>query len=163
MVSRRQQLGAEGEARVARHYEARGYSVLDRNWRCRDGELDLVLRHGRTLVVCEVKTRSSAAFGTPAEAVTGKKQAKLRLLARRYLETAPFRPGRSASTSLPSSPARSRSSRTPSDQRTRPGRRRARCSQQPLCQWRRRSGARRGTATRWKVRGGMSWLQPGQM
>ena len=92
MVSRRQQLGADGEARVARHYEARGYGVLDRNWRCREGELDLVLRHGRTLVVCEVKARSSAAFGTPAEAVTEKKQAKLRLLARRYLETAPFRP-----------------------------------------------------------------------
>jgi len=92
MVSRRQQLGAEGEARVADHYEARGYTVLDRNWRCRDGELDLLLRHGRTLVVCEVKTRTSAAFGTPAEAVTTKKQAKLRLLARRYLDTASFRP-----------------------------------------------------------------------
>jgi putative endonuclease len=93
MVSRRQQLGAEGEARVARDYEARGYTVLERNWRCREGELDLVLRNGRTLVVCEVKTRSSAAFGTPAEAVTRPKQAKLRLLARRYLETSPFRPG----------------------------------------------------------------------
>jgi putative endonuclease len=92
VVSRRQQLGAEGEARVARHYEARGYTVLDRNWRCRDGELDLVLRQGRTLVVCEVKTRSSAAFGTPAEAVTAKKQAKLRLLAREYLGATPFRP-----------------------------------------------------------------------
>ena len=50
MVSRRQQLGADGEARVADHYEARGYTVLERNWRCRDGELDLVLRSGRTLV-----------------------------------------------------------------------------------------------------------------
>ena len=47
---------------------------------------------GRTLVICEVKTRSSAAFGTPAEAVTRAKQAKLRLLARHYLDTAPFRP-----------------------------------------------------------------------
>jgi putative endonuclease len=92
VVSRRQQLGAEGEARVADHYEARGYTLLERNWRCRDGELDLVLRTGRTLVICEVKTRSSAAFGTPAEAVTRVKQAKLRLLARRYLETAPFHP-----------------------------------------------------------------------
>jgi len=92
VVSRRQELGAEGEARVADHYEARGYTLLERNWRCREGELDLVLRTGRTLVICEVKTRSSAAFGTPAEAVTRVKQAKLRLLARRYLETAPFRP-----------------------------------------------------------------------
>ena len=92
MVSRRQQLGADGEARVAHHYQARGYTVLERNWRCRDGELDLILRTGRTLVVCEVKTRSSAAFGLPAEAVTAAKQAKLRLLARQYLATAPFRP-----------------------------------------------------------------------
>jgi putative endonuclease len=92
MVSRRQQLGAEGEARVAHHYEERGYTVLDRNWRCRDGELDLVLRDGRTLVVCEVKTRSSVAFGTPAEAVTAKKQAKLRTLARQWLASSSFRP-----------------------------------------------------------------------
>ena len=92
MASRRQQLGAEGEARVARHYEARGYTVLDRNWRCRDGELDLVLRHGRRLVVCEVKTRSSAAFGTPAEAVTRAKQTKLRALARQWLAGSSFRP-----------------------------------------------------------------------
>ncbi len=77
---------------VARHYESLGYTVLERNWRCREGELDLVLRHGRTLVVCEVKTRSSAAYGTPAEAVTSAKQQKLRLLTRRYLQAAPFRP-----------------------------------------------------------------------
>lgn len=51
-----------------------------------------MLRRGRTLVVCEVKARSSAAFGTPAEAVTRAKQAKLRFLARRYLATASFRP-----------------------------------------------------------------------
>jgi putative endonuclease len=78
---------------VARHYEALGYEVLSRNWRCREGELDLVLRRGRTLVVCEVKTRTSTAFGTPAEAVTRTKQQKLRLLTRRYLQSAPFRPG----------------------------------------------------------------------
>ncbi len=52
MVTRRQQLGAEGEALVARHYEGAGYTLLARNWRCRDGELDLVLRKGRTLVIC---------------------------------------------------------------------------------------------------------------
>jgi putative endonuclease len=92
VVTRRQQLGAEGEALVARHYEGAGYTVLARNWRCRDGELDLVLRKGRTLVVCEVKTRTSVAFGTPAEAVTRAKQVKLRLLARRWLEVSTFRP-----------------------------------------------------------------------
>ena len=92
MVHRRQQLGAEGEALVARHYESQGYTVLDRNWRCRDGELDLVLRRGRMLVVCEVKTRTSAAFGAPAEAVTRTKQARLRLLAGRWLAQSDLRP-----------------------------------------------------------------------
>jgi putative endonuclease len=55
-------------------------------------DFELAIREGATLVICEVKTRSSAVFGTPAEAVTRAKQAKLRLLARHYLERAPFRP-----------------------------------------------------------------------
>jgi putative endonuclease len=82
----RRALGARGEALTARWYEARGYQVLTRNWRCREGELDLVLAHGRTVIVCEVKTRSSNAFGTPAEAVTPAKQRRLRILALRWLE-----------------------------------------------------------------------------
>jgi len=57
-----------------------------RNWRCREGELDLVLRHARLFVFCEVKTRTSTAFGVPAEAVNRTKQAKLRRLAARWLE-----------------------------------------------------------------------------
>jgi putative endonuclease len=89
----RRALGVAGEALAARWYEARGYEVIARNWRCRDGELDLVLRSGRQLVICEVKARSSDRFGTPAEAVTPAKQRKLRKLAGRYLsEAAPFRP-----------------------------------------------------------------------
>jgi len=59
--------------------------VLDRNWRCPLGELDLVLRDGRTLVVCEVKTRSSTRYGSPLEAVTEQKAARLRRLAARWL------------------------------------------------------------------------------
>ena len=62
-------------------YEARGYEVLARNWSCRDGELDIVLRHGRLHVFCEVKARSSGAFGLPAEAVGPLKQARVRRLA----------------------------------------------------------------------------------
>jgi len=87
----RQRLGAEGERAAAAWYEARGYQVVERNWRCREGELDLVLRTGRTLVFCEVKTRSSDRFGTAAEAVTYTKQRKVRLVAGRFLEVAPFR------------------------------------------------------------------------
>ena len=58
---------------------------MDRNWRCRDGELDLVCRRGSTLVFCEVKTRSGSAFGIPAEAVGPTKQARIRRLAARWL------------------------------------------------------------------------------
>jgi putative endonuclease len=84
----RRALGRRGEDLVARWYEAAGYTVLDRNWRCRDGELDLVLRRGRTVVFCEVKTRRSTRFGAPVEAVTAAKQRKLRTLAMQWLGAA---------------------------------------------------------------------------
>jgi putative endonuclease len=86
MTSARRELGARGEDRVAAWYEANGYSVVARNWRCRQGELDVVARRGRVVVFCEVKTRSSTAFGAPVEAVTRTKQARLRVLAARWLE-----------------------------------------------------------------------------
>ena len=94
MTRARQALGAEGESMAARWYEANGYEVLDRNWRCREGELDLVVRRQRTIVFCEVKTRTTAAYGVPAEAVTHAKRQKVRLLAARWLEDAPIRPAR---------------------------------------------------------------------
>ncbi len=59
--------------------------MVARNWRCRDGELDLVVRAGRVLVFCEVKTRSSDAFGSAAEAVVATKRARIRRLAARWL------------------------------------------------------------------------------
>jgi putative endonuclease len=90
-------LGAHGEARVAEWYEARGYVVLVRNWRCRGGEvageLDLVVARGADVVVVEVKTRSSTRFGSPLEAVGPDKQRRLRRLAQRWrAEAAPFPP-----------------------------------------------------------------------
>lgn len=78
-------LGTYGEAFAARYLIQQGMVLLDRNWRCELGELDLVLREGRVLVVCEVKTRSSLAYGTPMEAVTEQKAARLRRLAARWL------------------------------------------------------------------------------
>lgn len=95
----RQRLGARGEQLVADWYAARGYRVVARNWRCREGEIDLVLwSRGRDLVFCEVKTRSSARFGVPAEAVTPAKQRRLRVLAARFL--AAHGPGLAARRSL---------------------------------------------------------------
>jgi len=90
--TRNQALGAFGEAYAARHLAARGMVVLDRNWRCSAGEIDLVLRDGRVLVVCEVKTRSSEAFGSPLEGVTERKAARLRRLAARWLAEHDLRP-----------------------------------------------------------------------
>jgi len=88
----RRALGASGEEAVATWYVEHGYEVVARNWRCRTGELDLILRRGRTFVFCEVKTRSSDAFGAPVEAVTRDKQVRVRHLAARWLEDATMRP-----------------------------------------------------------------------
>lgn len=84
----RRRLGVAGEDLAAAWYAARGYSVLARNWRCREGELDLVVSRGGTLVFCEVKARSSLRMGLPAEAVTPAKQRRIRGLALRWLAAA---------------------------------------------------------------------------
>jgi putative endonuclease len=82
---RRVVLGAFGEKLAAAHYRAQGYAVLERNWRCRAGEIDLICARGTTLVVCEVKARTGSAHGHPLEAVTALKQRRLRRLAAAYL------------------------------------------------------------------------------
>lgn len=74
-------LGRRGEEAAVGYLAELGYLILDRNWRCDQGELDIVARDGGELVVCEVKTRSSTTFGTPAEAITPAKAARLRRLA----------------------------------------------------------------------------------
>ena len=81
----RRALGQRGEALVAEWYERAGYEILDRNWRRREGELDLVLGRGRAVVFCEVKTRSSNRFGAPVEAITRTKQRRIRVLAGLWL------------------------------------------------------------------------------
>jgi putative endonuclease len=81
----RQALGRRGEDLAAAWYEARGYRIVERNWRCRDGELDLVVGGPGLVVFCEVKTRTSEAFGVPAEAVTPAKQRRIRRLATLWL------------------------------------------------------------------------------
>ena len=78
-------LGAYGERLAARHLTEQGLVVLDRNWRCDAGEIDLVLRDGPVLVICEVKTRTSTAYGAPLEAIDQRKVDRLRRLAARWL------------------------------------------------------------------------------
>lgn len=85
MGRERQHLGRHGEALARRAYERAGYTVLAQNWRCADGEIDLVLGRDECVVVCEVKTRATTFYGLPAEAVGWAKQRRLRALAARWL------------------------------------------------------------------------------
>lgn len=78
-------VGRFGEDTAARYLESAGLTVLQRNWRCREGEIDIVAREGDCLVVCEVKTRSGVGFGLPVEAIGRAKAARLRRLACRWV------------------------------------------------------------------------------
>jgi putative endonuclease len=83
------ELGARGEQLAARWYEQNGYVVVDRNWRCRNGEIDLIVARPGELVFCEVKTRASARFGTGLEAVVPAKARKVRQLAASWMASNP--------------------------------------------------------------------------
>ena len=85
VAERRRLLGERGESIAAHHLVASGMVLLDRNWRCDAGEIDLVLRDGRVLVICEVKTRTSTDYGDPLEAIDQRKVDRLRRLAARWL------------------------------------------------------------------------------
>jgi uncharacterized protein (TIGR00252 family) len=85
----RLELGRLGEALAATLLEAAGLRVVARNWRCREGEIDLVAAGPGLLVFCEVKTRRGQGYGSPAAAVTPAKQARLRRLAAAYLAAVP--------------------------------------------------------------------------
>jgi putative endonuclease len=82
----RRERGGTGEDAALAVYVRRGYRLVARNWRCKLGELDLVLVRDDTLVFCEVKTRRGSAFGGGYEAVTWRKRAKVRALAEAFLQ-----------------------------------------------------------------------------
>ena len=81
----RQALGRYGETVAAQLLIEAGLTLLDRNWRCDEGEIDLVLREGAVLVVCEVKTRRGDLGGTPHEAIDDAKLDRLHRLGRRWM------------------------------------------------------------------------------
>jgi len=86
-------LGTYGERMVARYLRESGMEVLDQNWRCSLGEIDLVARDGGCLVVCEVKTRRSTSYGSPVEGVDHRKLARLRRLSASWLAERRAAPG----------------------------------------------------------------------
>ncbi|MHB9003780.1 MAG: YraN family protein [Coriobacteriia bacterium] len=86
------ELGARGEDAAAAFLERLGMTIVERNWRCKAGEIDIVVLDGETLVLVEVKTRRTAAKGTPEEAVSPTKQKKLVRLAREYVAQAGLEP-----------------------------------------------------------------------
>jgi putative endonuclease len=78
-------LGQRGEQAAAEYLAGQGFRIIARNWRCAEGEIDIVAVERHTLVVCEVKTRSSDRRGTPLESVSRAKRNRLRRLAIRWL------------------------------------------------------------------------------
>ena len=84
-MAAKDELGRRGEDVAAEYLQRQGLVVLDRNWRCRDGELDVGSTDRELLVVVEVKTRSSTRFGLPAEAVDRRKANRIRRLAQMWL------------------------------------------------------------------------------
>jgi putative endonuclease len=92
MTTQRRAVGAYGERLAARYLQDQGLVILDRNWRCPEGEVDLILRDGDEVVFCEVKTRRGGGYGSPAEAIDRRKVRKLRGLAARWLAESGVRP-----------------------------------------------------------------------
>jgi putative endonuclease len=88
----RNTVGRYGEDLAARYLSEHGFAVLERNWRCELGEIDIVAREGDTLVVCEVKTRRGLNYGSPLESITYRKLTTLRKLSGRWLQDHQLRP-----------------------------------------------------------------------
>ncbi|MBP7835668.1 MAG: YraN family protein [Rhodoluna sp.] len=89
-MGQKQILGKYGEDIAASFLQDRGYSILERNWRCEIGEIDLIAKYKESLVFVEVKTRSGQGFGHPFEAITRSKVARMRQLAAQWTNTHEF-------------------------------------------------------------------------
>ncbi|MFC2058711.1 YraN family protein [Chloroflexota bacterium] len=87
MAAYRRKLGALGEGIACGYLEQKGYLILERNFRCREGEIDIIARKDDCIVFAEVRTRRSPGFGTPEESVTLSKRERLAALSEAYLQT----------------------------------------------------------------------------
>ncbi|RME98983.1 MAG: YraN family protein [Chloroflexi bacterium] len=85
-MDKRKQTGQRGEDIAAAYFQAQGYTIIRRNWRCATGELDIIMERDDTLVFVEVRTRTGSRYGTPEESITPAKQARLIELAHAYLQ-----------------------------------------------------------------------------
>ena len=88
-MAKKDGVGKYGERVAQQHLEDAGFEILACNWRCPEGEIDIVARDRGVLVICEVKTRSGLGYGLPAEAITRTKAHRLRVLAGRWLQQHP--------------------------------------------------------------------------
>ena len=86
IMDKRKQTGRQGEAIAERYLADKGYKLIERNWRCQIGELDLIVADDNDLIFVEVRTRQDFRFGTPEESITPAKQARLIELAETYLQ-----------------------------------------------------------------------------
>ncbi len=86
MTKQRQDTGHQGEQIALDFLMGLGYRLVEKNWRCRSGEIDLIVTDGQVLVFVEVKARNSTSYGLPQEAVVPAKQARIRRIAQYYLQ-----------------------------------------------------------------------------
>lgn len=87
MTKMRQQVGQKGEEAAHEYLKGQGYSIVETNYRCKLGEIDIIARDGSTVVIVEVRTKTGLTFGRPEESITREKARKLHLLALQYLQS----------------------------------------------------------------------------
>lgn len=87
MTGRRREIGIFGEKAAVRYLSDHGYAIIETNYRCKLGEIDIIAREKETYVFIEVKTRSNASYGRPAEAINFKKQSHLYKAAQMYIQS----------------------------------------------------------------------------
>lgn len=87
MTKIRQQVGQKGEEAASKYLKELGYSIVETNYRCKLGEIDIIARDGKMVVIVEVRTKTGLAFGRPEESINREKARKLHRLALQYIQS----------------------------------------------------------------------------